>query len=155
MHRAVRRIDIPNSIAWSPDSRTMYFADTPSQTIHQFDFDLDDGVATNRRVFKDLRGQPGRPDGSAVDQNGGIWNAEYGGSRVVRYAPDGRQIGSIDLPVTQVTSCGFGGAGLDTLFVTTASQRLSPEELQRQPLAGALFAVKVDVKGMAEARFGG
>jgi sugar lactone lactonase YvrE len=80
---------LPNSVAISPDDRTMYFADTLSFTIWAFDFDLDAGTLSNRRVFSDTRGHPGRPDGSTVDTDGCLWNAEMAGGRVVRYTPDG------------------------------------------------------------------
>lgn len=153
--RHLDNIILPNSINWSPDSALMYFADTTRQVIFIFDFDLDDGTISGQRLLKDLRGNPGRPDGSAVDETGCIWNAEYAGGRVVRYAPDGRELDAITLPVTQVTSCCFGGSDLSTLFITTASQRLTPDERSAQPLAGALFAIDVETKGMPEARFKG
>jgi sugar lactone lactonase YvrE len=146
-------IVIPNSISWSPDNRTMYFADTTRQLIFEFDFDLDDGTVSNRRLFKDLTGQPGHPDGSTVDQDGCIWNAEYGGSRVVRYSPQGAVLDEIKLPVTQVTCCTFGGTDLDTLYITSAAQNLSEEQLATQTHAGALFAIKVTTRGIPESRF--
>jgi len=147
-------VDIPNSMVFSPDDRLMYFADTPRSTIWVFDFDLDAGALSNRRVFQEIKG-PGAPDGSAIDADGCVWNAEYGGSRVVRYRPDGRVDRVIELPVTQPTCACFGGDALDTLYITTASQKLSPEQLAAQPLAGAIFAVVPGVKGMPEPRFAG
>jgi sugar lactone lactonase YvrE len=152
---AMRRdIIVPNSIAWSPDDRRMYFADTYRHHILAFDFDLETGALRAERLFADCPG-PGRPDGSAVDADGGLWNAEYGGGRVVRYAQDGRIDHIIALPVTQPTCCAFGGPALDLLFITTATQRLSDAELAAQPLAGGLFVARPGVRGLPEARFGG
>jgi sugar lactone lactonase YvrE len=147
-------IIVPNSIAWSPDDRRMYFADTYRAHILAFDYDADAGAITNQRVFASCPG-PGRPDGSAVDADGCLWNAEYGGGRVVRYRPDGTIDRAIGLPVSQPTCCAFGGPALDHLFVTTATQRLDDAALAAQPLAGGLFVVRPGVSGLPEARFGG
>ena len=146
---------VPNSIAWSPDNRTMYFADTYRQVIRAWDFDLAAGEVSNERVFCDTTGHPGRPDGSCVDADGGLWNAQYGGWRVVRYSPAGKIDRVIEMPVANPTCCCFGGKGLDTLYVTSATQRLTPEDLAKQPLAGSVFAVRPGVRGLAEARFAG
>jgi sugar lactone lactonase YvrE len=148
-------ITIPNSLAFSPDGRIMYFADTPQKTIMAYTVDPDVGVASDPRVFRDMRDHPGRPDGSTVDADGCLWNAEVHGSRVVRYTPKGDIDRIIDLPVTGVTSCGFGGARLDTLYITTARQGLNAEQLANQPLAGALFAVHTGPLGIAETPFRG
>jgi len=148
-------VNIPNSVVMSPDDRIMYFADTPANKIWVFDFDIDGGNISNRRIFRDLTGHPGAPDGSAMDADGCLWNAEYGGSRVVRYTPKGEIDRIIQLPVSQVTCCAFGGEKLDTLYITTASQKLAPEELVKQPLAGGLFAIMPGVTGLPEARFAG
>jgi len=151
--RALQGITIPNSLAWSPDGRTMYFSDTPTLRILAYDYDPASGTLTGERLFADLSGHPGRPDGSTVDADGCLWNAEVRGSRVVRYTPDGRVDRIITLPVSGVTSCAFGGPGMKTLYITTATQRLSKDELAREPLAGGLFAVDVDVGGLAETPF--
>ncbi len=146
---------VPNSIGWSPDDTRMYFADTYRQTIYRFDFDAEAGELKNRQVFSDISGQPGRPDGSAVDADGCLWNCEYAGGRVVRYAPDGRIDRVVTLPVANPTCCAFGDRDLRTLYVTSARQRLSPEQLASQPLAGSVFAFDAGVSGLPEARFGG
>jgi sugar lactone lactonase YvrE len=147
-------IIVPNSIAWSPDDRRMYFADTYRAHILAFDYDADSGTISGERRFADCPG-PGRPDGSAIDADGCLWNAEYGGGRVVRYRPDGTIDRTIALPVTQPTCCAFGGPALDILFITTATQRLSDAALATQELAGGLFMVRPGVTGLPEARFGG
>jgi len=146
-------IIIPNSLAFSPDGRTMYFADTNRHTIWAYDYDPASGAATGERVFADTGA--GWPDGSCVDADGCLWNADYGASRVVRYTPAGKVDRTYELPVTNVTCCCFGGRDLDTLYITTATQRLSPEALAQQPLAGSLFALRPGARGLPESRFAG
>jgi sugar lactone lactonase YvrE len=148
-------ITVPNSIAFSPDDRTFYFADTPKHIIWAFDFDLATGEISNRRVFADLSARRGLPDGSSVDAEGFLWNAEYAGHRVTRYAPDGRVDRSVDVPVTSPTCCCFGGDNLDTLYVTSASANLSPQQRAAEPCAGGLLAIDTGVRGLPEHAFGG
>ena len=145
-------VRIANSIAFSPDGRRMYFADTPEKRIRIYDYDLDSGVLSGERVFVSVEG-PGFPDGSTVDADGCLWNAEWGGGRVVRYTPDGRVDRVLPLPASQVTCCAFGGAGLDRLYVTTARTGLDPSALADEPHAGALFAFDVGVPGLVDAPF--
>jgi sugar lactone lactonase YvrE len=146
-------IIIPNSLAFSPDGRTMYFADTNRHTIWAYDYDTANGHAANERVFADTGS--GRPDGSCVDAEGCLWNAEYGGWRLVRYTPAGKVDRVVEVPVANPTCCAFGGEDLGTLYVTTATQRLTPEDLARQPLAGSLLALRPGAKGVPEGRFAG
>jgi sugar lactone lactonase YvrE len=149
-----REIRCPNSLCWSPDSRTMYFADSNLHTIGAFDFNPDTGSPGKRREFAKLE-PPVSPDGSCVDAEGFVWNAEYDGWKLTRYAPDGRVDRVIKLPLQRPTSCAFGGPDLDILYVTTASQRLSVDELTAQPLAGGLLAMNVGVRGLPEPRYAG
>ena len=149
-----RGIRIPNSLAWSVDSRTLYFADSPLRTISSYPFDPATGEIGAPRSFATVEA-PAIPDGATVDADGCLWSAHYDGWRVVRFMPDGRIDRVIDLPVQRPTSCQFGGPDLSVLFVTTARQKLTPEELAKQPLAGALLALDVGVKGVAEARYVG
>lgn len=155
VHKAFDGVDIPNSTVFSADDKLMYFADTPAKKIWVFDFDVDDGRLSNRRVFVDCADGPGMPDGAAIDTDGCLWNAKYGGSCIVRYTPKGVVDRIIELPVTQPTCCTFGGPQLDTLYITTASQKLTPEQLAPQPLAGGLFAIQPGAKGFAIPTFGG
>ncbi|HEX9169688.1 MAG TPA: SMP-30/gluconolactonase/LRE family protein, partial [Roseiarcus sp.] len=148
----VSGVRISNSIAFSPDGRRMYFADTPTKVIRCYDYDLDSGDLSHERVFATLEG-PGSPDGSTVDANGCLWNAEWGGGRVVRYTPEGRVDRAVALPCAQVTCCAFGGARLDQLFVTTARFGLDAAALAGQPHAGALFAIDVGVTGLTDTPF--
>jgi sugar lactone lactonase YvrE len=146
-------ITVPNSLAWSPDGRTMYFADSPRRTIWAFDYDRASGEPSNERVF--VTTQAGFPDGSCVDADGCLWNAEYGGARVVRYTPAGKVDRVIELPVKNPTCCAFGGRKLEVLYITTAAQRLSEAQLKEQPLAGSLLAIRAGSTGLAESRYAG
>ncbi|MNK67296.1 L-arabinolactonase [compost metagenome] len=146
-------ITIPNSLAWSPDGKKMYFADTPAKSIQVFDFDTEDGVPYNPRTFLDMSSHAGRPDGATVDAEGCLWSAHIHAGQVVRYTPQGRLDRTIQLPVTGVTSCAFGGDRLETLFITTATQGLTEQALREQPLAGALFAVNAGVSGVCDTPF--
>lgn len=141
-------IIISNSLAFSPDGRTMYFSDTVSREILAYDLDSA-GTPSNRRVFATVPA-PATPDGSTVDAEGYLWNAEWDGARVVRYAPDGQVDRIIPMPVRHPTCCTFGGPDLTTLFVTTASLRLSAVESAAQPMAGGLLAIEVGIKGVAD-----
>jgi sugar lactone lactonase YvrE len=132
-------VQVPNSIAFSPDGRTMYFADSPRHKIWAFDYEAANGEITKERVF--AAPHPGFPDGSCVDADGCLWNAEWGASRVVRYTPGGKVDRVVTVPATNPTCCAFGGAKLDTLYITSAD-------------GAGVFAVAPGVKGLAESRFG-
>jgi sugar lactone lactonase YvrE len=148
-------IAVPNSLSWSLDGTTMYFADGIEPVIWAYPFDTATGALGERRIFTRLPGDAGIPDGATVDSENFVWSAHYGGNVVTRYAPDGRIDRVVPVPVSQPTSCAFGGENLATLFVTTASQRLSPEQLASQPLAGALLSLEAGVFGCPEPRFRG
>lgn len=154
----VRRMEtgltISNGLGWSPDGGTFYLTDSPAQLIHAYDFDVEAGTLSNRRVFKDLKGEDGFPDGLAVDAEGGVWSARFAGSAVFRYDAAGRETERIPLPVPKVTSCAFGGAGLRDLYVTSASVGLSEEEIEDAFDSGDLFRVRVDVAGLPAHPFG-
>jgi len=155
VHKAFDQVDIPNSTVFSPDDKLMYFADSPAKKIWVFDFDLAEGRVFNRRLFVDCASDNGVPDGSAIDQDGCLWNANYGGGRIVRYTPQGNIDRIVQLPVTQPTCCTFGGPNLDTLYITTARQKLTQEQLAPQPLAGGLFALNTSTQGVPVAAFAG
>jgi sugar lactone lactonase YvrE len=147
-------IRIPNSLSWSPDGRYMYFADSLTRMIHRYAFDPASGELGERKLFCTIE-PPAIPDGATVDAEGCVWCALYDGWRIACIAPEGRMARSIELPVQRPTSVQFAGPNLDVLLVTTATQRLSAEELAAQPLAGALLAVDAGVKGVPEARYAG
>ena len=145
-------ISIPNSLAFSPDGRTMYFADSLRYAIFAHDYDLTTGTMGAERLFAASE-PPAFADGSAVDAEGFLWNAQFNGGQLVRYAPDGRIDRVIPLPVRRPTCCAFGGPDLDLLYITTASQNMSEADMQAEPLAGALLVIKVGVRGLPEPRF--
>ena len=145
-------VAISNSVAFSPDGGTMYYCDSLARTIRCCAYG--DTVGPSR-LFVDLRGMSGVPDGSAVDADGGLWNAQWGMGRVVRYRPDGSEDRIVAVPVSQPTRPAFGGAALGTLYVTSANDSLDDEALVREPLAGALFAAPLGARGLSEPRFAG
>ncbi len=155
LHRLFGGLSSANSTCFSLDGRTMYYADTPQAVIWAFDYDPETGEPGNRRVFCDFRGQPGVPDGSVIDADGCLWNAQWNGRRVVRYRPNGSTDRVLEVPCRNPTSLAFGGKALDTLFITTSRMTLTEEEARLQPLAGTLLAVRPGVKGLPESRFGG
>jgi sugar lactone lactonase YvrE len=144
---------IPNGFAWSPDDRTMYLADSHPRTIYAYDFDVVSGEARNRRPFAQTA-EGTMPDGATIDAEGYLWSANVGGWGISRFATDGTLERRLELPVQRPTSVIFGGDDLRTLFITTASRRLTPEQLAAQPLAGAILAVRVDVPGLPAHAFG-
>lgn len=143
-------ITVPNGLVWSPDARTMYFADTRDGRLRAYDFDPASGDLGAMRVLCDAGVVPGQPDGAAVDAEGCVWSARYGGGCVARFTPRGNVDRLVPLPVSQVTSCAFGDDDLRTLYITSARQRLDDAALAREPLAGAVFAVRLPVGGIPE-----
>lgn len=148
-------IRVPNGIAAEPAGARLYFADSPHGTVDVFDLDPESGTATGRRVFAAADVAPGYPDGATVDAEGFYWSARWMGGCVARIAPDGRLDRTVALPVSRVTSCAFGGPGLDTLYVTSARVGLDAAALAAEPLAGGLFALDAGVRGLPEPVFGG
>lgn len=154
-HRMADGILVSNSLCWSPDGMVMYFADSPSRRIRAYDYDPATGAIANPRTFAQVPGETGTPDGSTVDSAGYLWNAQFGGGRIVRYAPDGSVDREIAMPVTRPTCCAFGGRDLRTLYITSGRVMAGAAELAAEPHAGALFALRCDVAGLPETPFGG
>lgn len=147
---------VANGLGWSPDNQRMYFTDSTRRTIYVYDFDLRSGSIANRRAFITFDASDGTPDGLTVDEEGCLWVAVWDAWRVSRYAPDGREMQRIRMPVPRPTSCCFGGPNLQTLYVTSASVRLSEQALAEAPLSGALFALDLPgVRGLPETTFAG
>lgn len=144
---ALRGLTVSNGLGWSPDARTMWFADSAHPVIRGFEFDPDDGRLGAPRTGIDLRHTAGKADGLCVDDVGGVWVGVWGGGAVHRYAPGGRLDTVVEVPAAHVTSCAFGGPGGSTLFITTARAGRSPAELAAEPLAGGLFVVDPGVAG--------
>jgi L-arabinonolactonase len=142
-----------NSTCFSPDGRVMYFADTPERRIRAYAYGAA-GLGPSG-VFADMADEPGLPDGSCVDREGGVWNAEWEGGQVVRFDGDGRITHRVALPVPKATCCAFGGDDLATLFITTSRLMSGAEALERAPLSGSLFAIRPGVQGVEDAPFAG
>jgi sugar lactone lactonase YvrE len=155
VHRMVEGIGISNGLAWSPDSRTMYFTDSSTPLVWAWDFDPIGGGLENRRVFIDLSPIDGIGDGATVDDEGCYWLTIPFKGKVLRYDPNGKLMQTVDLPTDVPTCCEFGGKELDILYITTATLRRSAEELAKQSFAGGLFAVKPGVKGLPAVPFAG
>jgi sugar lactone lactonase YvrE/DNA-binding IclR family transcriptional regulator len=157
--RRVKQMDtgfgVSNGIGWDPDNRFMYFTDSKSRRIFVYDFDLASGEVENRRLFAVVPEGCGQPGGLTVDSQGFVWSVNWDGWCITRYDPKGEIERSIRLPVPRPTSCMFGGANLDILYVTSARIRLSAQRLSEAPLSGSIFAIDVGVKGMPEPGFGG
>ena len=143
-----------NGIAWSPDDRSMYVADTLAGTVWKYEFDIASGTLANRRVFLSTGAGRGAVDGATVDADGCYWAALFRGAAVAQFDPDGRLIRQVDLPVSDPTMCAFGGPDLDILYVTSASRFLDEAQRRTQPLAGHVFAIEgLGVRGLAEPEF--
>jgi len=137
----------------SPGQDRLYFSDTRRYTTWQFDLDVRTATLSNRRVFVDHSTPRDRPDGACIDAEGHLWNAIFAAGRVVRFTPDGTVATVIQLPVTNPTCVCFGGKDLRTLYITTARKFLDRSQLRREPLAGSVLAVELDVGGISEQRF--
>lgn len=146
---------VSNGPAWSADYRTMYHNASAEGCVYAFDFDLESGAVSNKRLFLQFTPEEGSPDGMTTDAEGGLWIAHWGASRITRHDPAGRVTHTIAFPCSQVSSCTFGGRDLNTLFVTTAAVGLSPQQLQQEPLAGGLFAVNPGITGLPANLFHG
>ena len=157
LDRVADGITVSNGLAFSPDGRTMTWADTQAHVIYAFDLDGSDGSLSRRRVLAQfarraegasLAGYGGRPDGAAMDAEGALWVAMFEGQRLLRLAPDGAGLVDLALPVRCPTMPCFGGADLKTLYITTARAKRPAEELAAQPLAGCVLQLRVAVPGL-------
>jgi sugar lactone lactonase YvrE/DNA-binding IclR family transcriptional regulator len=153
--RAATGFTVANGIDWSPDGKTLYFADSAAGRIYAFAFDLQSGSIGKKRSFAEIAPQDGRPDGLAVDRDGFLWCAIWDGWQVRRYAPDGRVVREVRLPAPRPTSVAFGGADLRTLFITSARIRLPSRILAEAPYSGGLFALPVETPGLPAQAFAG
>ena len=148
----VSGLTISNGLCWSPDSTVMYHTDTPSRRINAYDFDAATGAIANQRCL--VRTEKGCfPDGSTVDAEGYIWNAQWGASQVVRYSPIGEVDFILPLPVSQPTCVAFGGPQLDRLFITSATQGFDEQALLAEPEAGNVLVFQTNISGTPDSRF--
>ena len=142
-----RPVVIPSTGCFSPDGSVFYTADTTEQEILAFDV-REDGSLAGRRVFATTSTGAGYPDGCAVDADGFVWNAEWDGARIVRYRPDGAVDKVVSLPTVRPTGLCFGDSDLKTLYITTARTGLTGFQMDTQPFAGGLFAMRTDRPGL-------
>ncbi len=160
LHAMMDGVTTANGLAWSPDGRTAYWADTAAHRVRAFDFDPATGCLSGERLFHQMITKPagwtwgsqqpygGRPDGAAVDAEGAYWSAQYEGQRLLRLSPSGQVLAEVPTPVPCPTMPCFGGPDLKTLFITTSRQGRSPQELAQHPDAGCVFALRVPVPGV-------
>jgi L-arabinonolactonase len=154
----LRRLDvggviIPNSICFSLDGRTMYFCDSPDARIRQCDYDAASAGVANVREFVRLGKTEGFPDGSVIDAEGCLWNAAWGAGLVRRYAPDGRVLDEIAVAAKNPTCVAFGGDALGDLYITSARQEMSDDELASTPEAGGVYRVALGLAGVPDVPF--
>ena len=145
----VEKLSLPNGIGWNSDNSLMYLADSMAKKVYVSDFDLSDDFVPNFRELISI--DSGVPDGLAVDMEGCIWLAVWGGSRVTKISPQGKILQEHHFPVTQPSCCAFGSDG--TLFVTSARAGISETDLLKQPLAGSLFTLSTDTSGVSVSGF--
>lgn len=138
----ISNVTISNGLAWSKDSRIFYYIDTVEQNVVAYNYNISNGRITDKKVVIRIPLEEGKPDGMTIDEEGMLWIALWGGWEITRWNPEtGECIRRIPLPVSQVTSCTFGGENMDKLFVTSAKVGLSREDIEKQPLAGSLFVI--------------
>lgn len=151
----ISAVTISNGLAWSADTRRMFYVDSPTQRIDVFDFDRATGAIGNRRPFASISVEDGIPDGLTIDVDDGVWVALWGGGRLHRYTRDGVLDRVVRLPVTYPTRCAFGGPELDELFVTSAWRALTEDEREAQPHAGGIYRLRPGIRGRRATPFGG
>lgn len=149
VRRVLTGISISNGLAWDDQLGRMYYIDTATRGVDVMDYDVQSGTVDNRRRVFLIPEGAGDPDGMTIDRDGMLWVAHWGGGCVSRWNPHtGEQLAKIEVPAKNVTSCTFGGDAFDELYITTARDGMSEEELQRWPHAGGLFKFKAGVQGM-------
>ncbi|MEN3294228.1 MAG: xylono,5-lactonase [Burkholderiales bacterium] len=146
---------VTNGPAWSSDDRIMYHNDSVNGRVYKFDYDPESGELSHKRSFLQFSKEEGSPDGMTTDAEGGLWIAHWGAGKITRHDPHGKVLQTITLPCSQVSSCTFGGPDLKTLYITTAAVCLSAEHLEREPQAGGLFAISLDIAGVPANPFRG
>ncbi len=156
VHRMIGAIGVSNGIIWSLDAKTMYYTDSLDYAIRAYDYDVETGGISNERNIIDFPQEMGIADGFTIDEEGMLWVAHYGSSRVRRWNPDTATVlAEIELPAASITACAFGGPNLDQLYITCATLGMSDAEKAQQPHAGGLFVAEVGVRGLPSDKFGG
>jgi sugar lactone lactonase YvrE len=149
VHKMIENVSISNGIVWSLDATKMYYIDTPTQKVMSWDYNQETGEISNPKTAIEIPEEMGSPDGMTIDAEGNVWIALWGGSAVGCWNPEtGELLRKIEVPAKNVTSCAFGDEDLGTLYITTARQGTSEEELEKFPHAGGLFKTRPGVKGV-------
>jgi len=149
IHKMIENVSISNGIVWSPDASKMYYIDTPTQQVKEYDYNNETGEISNPKVAVEISTELGSPDGMTIDADGNLWIALWGGSAVGCWNPEtGKLIRKIEVPAKNVTSCAFGDDDLGTLYITTARRNTTNEELKKYPEAGGVFKTIPGVKGV-------
>jgi sugar lactone lactonase YvrE len=149
VRRVVSPLSLSNGLGWSPDNKTFYHIDTPTRRVEQYAFDVATGTLANRSTLLTFADGDGWPDGMTVDGEGHLWIALWSGSAVVRVnGRTGHIMERHSLPVSNVSSCTFGGTDLRTLFITTAWEGFTPAQRHAEPLAGCIFALRTSTQGL-------
>lgn len=149
LHVVLSKITLSNGLGWSPDHTQFYYVDSLAHTLSVFDYNATSHQIGHRRILREFPQDGSVPDGLTVDADGHIWLAIWGGSKVLHlHGQTGETLDQVDLPVTQVTSCTFGGPEGKTLYITTARSGLTPEQLATQPHAGSIFQVETQTQGL-------
>lgn len=156
IHTKIRGVTISNGMAWNTDEGLFYYIDSPEREICAFDYEPETGEISNRRVIRKMEEKDGLPDGMTIDTDNKLWVAMYDGGKVIRLDPaTGDTLSAITLPVPKVTSCTFGGTELSELYITTAREHMTEDDLGKAPLSGSLFRAKLPVTGKPPHRFSG
>lgn len=151
LNKMLDTVSLSNGIVWTADKKTMYFIDTPTMCVQEFDYDNSTGKIKFKRIAVRITGafSAGHPDGMAIDSKGMLWIAQWDGSCVKCFNPhSGKVLMKIHVPAPRVSSCTFGGKNMDILYITTASQGLTKEELKKYPHSGSIFWVKPGARGV-------
>lgn len=147
--KMIDSVTISNGITWSPDGTKMYYIDTPTSVVMEFDYNKEADTITNPRIAIRIPSDMGYPDGMTIDRNGNLWIAHWGGFGVYCWNPQsGKLLAKVEVPAKNVTSCAFGGLNFDTLFITTARTGNTPEELEKYPYSGSVFISYPGTKGV-------
>ncbi len=152
--RLLENIRISNGLAWSPNYKTFYYIDTPTREVKAFDYDLATGQIANSRVAIRVPESLGFPDGMTSDMQGNLWVAMWGGAQITKWNPNtGKLLEQIPVPALQTSSCVFGGADMNELYVASARVGMSSADLKKYPLSGGLFKALTNVEGMQTFEF--
>lgn len=149
LQKKINSVTISNGIVWTSDKKTMYYIDTPTSTIKEFDYNNETGEISNGKIAVKIPIKFGFPDGMTIDEENMLWVGMWNGNAVIRFNPKtGKVISKIEVPAHNITSCAFGGENLETLYITSARIDMTEEELIKYPLAGSLFSINPGVKGV-------